>query len=98
MCIFFLTFKSIHLIKGTQARTSRSVAQSDVKGESIDEERNEEKGACEEEGCPEEKEVAKAGSDKSKFDPRPREIGAVFLWRQGSFIAFASAPGVDRTS
>jgi hypothetical protein len=55
-----LTFNAKNLIKGTQARTPRSFAQSDVKGESIDEERNEEKGACEEKGCPEEKEVVKS--------------------------------------
>jgi hypothetical protein len=34
-----------------------SGANSDVKGESIDEERNEEESACKEEGCSEEKEV-----------------------------------------
>jgi hypothetical protein len=57
-----LTFRAKNLIKGTQARSPRSDAQSDVKGESIDEERNEEKGACEEKGCSEEKEVVPAGS------------------------------------
>jgi hypothetical protein len=34
MCIFFLTFESIHLIKGTQARSLMSDAYFDVKGES----------------------------------------------------------------
>lgn len=57
--IFFLTFNAKNLIKGTQPRSPRSGAKFDVKGESIDEERNEEKGACEEKGCSEEKEVAR---------------------------------------
>jgi hypothetical protein len=35
-----------------------SGAKFDVKGESIDEERNQEESACQEKGCPEEKEVA----------------------------------------
>ncbi len=51
MCIFFLTFKSIHLIKGTQARALRSDAYFDVKGESNDEIRNQEKSGPEEESC-----------------------------------------------
>src|SRR5581483_11102420 len=50
-CIFFLTFNAKHLIKGTQPRSRKSGANFDVKGESIDEERNEEESACEEEGC-----------------------------------------------
>jgi len=37
-----------------------SGAQFDVKGESLNEERNQEKGAREKEGCPEEEEVARA--------------------------------------
>jgi len=49
----------------------------DVKGESIDEERNEEESACEEEGCSEEKEVAQ---QDVRVQSRPREIGAVFIW------------------
>jgi len=36
-------------------------AKSDVKGESLNEERNQEKGACEKEGCSEEKEVVNSG-------------------------------------
>jgi hypothetical protein len=55
--IFFLTFHANHLIKGTQPRSLTSGANFDVKGESIDEERNEEESACEEKGCSEEKEV-----------------------------------------
>ena len=34
----------------------------DVKGESIDEERNQEESACKEEGCSEEKEVVQQAS------------------------------------
>src|SRR5207302_6378893 len=56
-CIFFLTFSAKNLIKKTQPRSRKRARHSDVKGESIDEERNEEKGACQEEGCSEEKEV-----------------------------------------
>jgi hypothetical protein len=51
MCIFFLTFKSIHLIKGTQARALMSGAYFDVKGESHDEIRNQEESGPEEESC-----------------------------------------------
>ena len=51
MCIFFLTFKSIHLIKGTQARALTSGAYFDVKGESNDEIRNQEESGPEEESC-----------------------------------------------
>ena len=51
MFIFFLTFKSIHLIKGTQARSLTSSAYFDVKGESNDEIRNQEESGPEEESC-----------------------------------------------
>jgi hypothetical protein len=60
--IFFLTFISKNLIKGTQPRSQIEGAKSDVKGELLDEERNQEKGACKKEGCSEEKEVVTAGS------------------------------------
>jgi hypothetical protein len=46
LCIFFLTFNSKNLIKGTQPRSPVSGANLDVKGESIDEERNQEESAC----------------------------------------------------
>jgi hypothetical protein len=59
-CIFSLTFIRNNLIKGTQPRSRTSGAKFDVKGESLNEERNQEKGAREKEGCPEEKEVARA--------------------------------------
>jgi hypothetical protein len=51
LCIFFLTFNSIHLIKGTQARSLTSGAYFDVKGESNDEIRNQEESGPEEESC-----------------------------------------------
>jgi hypothetical protein len=57
-----LTFDAKNLIKGTQPRSLRRGANLDVKGEPIDEERNEEESACQEEGRSEEKEVARAGS------------------------------------
>jgi hypothetical protein len=59
-----------------------SCAQLDVKGESINEERNqeessrEEKGACEEEGRCKEEEVVAADSLTRVEKIRPREIGA----------------------
>jgi len=59
-----------------------SGANFDVKGESIDEERNQEESACEEEGCSEEKEVVTAAL-KFEFNHRPREIGAVFIFPIG---------------
>jgi hypothetical protein len=62
LCIFFLTFKSIHLIKGTQARSLTSGAYFDVKGESIDEIRNQEESGPEKESCCQEEEVASTGS------------------------------------
>jgi hypothetical protein len=41
-----LTFNAKNLIKGTQPRSPVSGANLDVKGESIDEERNQEESAC----------------------------------------------------
>ena len=58
---FFLDFQPKRLIKETQPRSLKSRARFDVKGESIDEERNQEESAREEEGCSEEKEVVQAG-------------------------------------
>jgi hypothetical protein len=58
--IFSLTFIANNLIKGTQPRSRTSGAKFDVKGESLNEERNQEKGAREKEGCPEEEKVARA--------------------------------------
>jgi hypothetical protein len=55
---FFLTLNAKNLIKDTQPRTLMSGAKSDVTGESIDEERNEE-SARQEETCGEE-EVGRA--------------------------------------
>ena len=77
---FFLDFHRKEPYKGDTTALSLSGAKFDVKGESIDEERNEEKGACEKEGCSEEKEVV-SRLDSSSSNPRPREIGADFLWR-----------------
>jgi hypothetical protein len=75
-----LTFDAKNLIKGTQARTSQSVAQSDVKGESIDEERNEEKGARKKEGRPEEKEVVTIRSAKSEvYTTAPSNRGRFYF-------------------
>src|SRR5579871_2120425 len=56
-----------------------SDANLDVKGESIDEERNEEESACEEEGCSEEKEVAQ--QDVSSSIPAPRNRGRFYFVR-----------------
>jgi len=78
--IFFLTFDAKNLIKGTQPRSLMSGAKFDVKGESIDEERNQEESARQEEGCSEEKEVAGAGSLVRVQSNRPRAIGADFLF------------------
>jgi hypothetical protein len=55
--IFFLTLIAKNLIKGTQPRSRMRGANLDVKGESINEERNQEESACKEKGCSEEKEV-----------------------------------------
>jgi hypothetical protein len=76
---FFLDIPPKEPYKGDTTALSTSGAKFDVKGESIDEERNEEKGACEEKGCSEEKEVVSRLASSSS-NPRPREIGAVFLW------------------
>jgi hypothetical protein len=86
--IFSLTFIANNLIKGTQPRSRTSGAKFDVKGESLNEERNQEKGAREKEGCPEEEKVARAlyksefqihGPEQSgPFFFVPRAIGAVF--------------------
>jgi hypothetical protein len=77
-CIFFLTFISKNLIKGTQPRSEIEGAKSDVKGELLDEERNQEKGACKEEGCSEEKEVVTAGSKRASFNHRGPEQSGPF--------------------
>jgi hypothetical protein len=76
---FFLDIPPKEPYKGDTTALSTSGAKFDVKGESIDEERNEEKGACEEKGCSEEKEVVSRLASSSS-NPRPREIGAVFVW------------------
>ena len=80
---FFLDIRPKEPYKGDTTALSTSGAKFDVKGESIDEERNEEKGACKKEGCSEEKEVV-SRLDSSSSNPRPREIGAVFLLRPGN--------------
>ena len=51
---FFLTLDAKNLIKETQPRALMSGAKFDLKGESIDEERNEEESACQKEGGEEE--------------------------------------------
>jgi len=78
--IFFLTFAAKNLIKGTQPRSLMSGANLDVKGESIDDERNEEESACEEKGCSEEKEVVQAGStSSSSIHSAPSNRGRFYL-------------------
>jgi hypothetical protein len=77
-----LTFIAKNLIKGTQPRSQIEGAKFDVKGELLDEERNQEKGACEEEGCSEEKEVVTAGSKRASFNHRGPEQSGPF-----SFVA-----------
>jgi hypothetical protein len=61
--IFCLTFFSIHLIKGTQARSQQCDAYSDVRENQSNEIRNQEESGREEESCSEEKEVANAARD-----------------------------------
>jgi len=71
-----------------------SGANLDVKGESIDEERNQEESTCQEEGCSEEKEVARAGQLVRVSIHRPRVIGAVLFLvnpRDGELMKFAAA-------
>ena len=52
----------------------------DVKGESFDEERNQEESTCEKEGCSEEKEVVQ--QVKFEFNPGPEKSGPfLFLER-----------------
>jgi hypothetical protein len=61
-----------------------SGANLDVKGESIDEERNQEESACQKEGCSEEKEVV--SSAKFEFNPiGPEQSGPFLLWRAAAF-------------
>ena len=57
-----------------------SGANLDVKGESIDEERNQEESACKEKGCSEEKEVVKQVSSSSI--PAPRNRGRFYFGEQ----------------
>ena len=54
---FFLDFLLRSPYKGDITALSLSSAKFDVKGESLDEERNQEKSACQKEGCSEEEEV-----------------------------------------
>jgi hypothetical protein len=51
----------------------------DVKGESHDEERNQEESTCEKEGCSEEKEVVQQASSSSI--PAPRNRGRFYFVR-----------------
>jgi hypothetical protein len=74
---FFLDFPSNPPYKGDTSALSSEMRESDVKGESFDEERKEE--SCEEEGCSEEEEVASAARS-IRVRPRPRAIGAVSFW------------------
>jgi len=92
-CIFFLTFNSKHLIKGTQPRSPTSGAKFDVKGESIDEERNQEESSPrEEESCSEEKEVVLAGS-LVRVQPIGPEKSGPFLFVLSFFAAGATSFG-----
>src|SRR5436305_919900 len=75
MCIFFLTFESIHLIKGTQARSLMSGAYFDVKGESTNEIRNQEESGPEEESCCQENEVAERARNSELDQPAPSNRG-----------------------
>jgi hypothetical protein len=68
---FFLTLNAKNRIKEAQPRSLKSSTEFDVKGESIDEERNEEESARQEE-----KEVARAASLVYSSTNRPRAIGA----------------------
>jgi hypothetical protein len=62
MMHFFLDFQRKEPYKGDTTALSIECARNlDVKGESIDEERNQEESTCKEKGCSEEKEVVSAG-------------------------------------
>ena len=70
---FFLTLNAKNLIKETLPRALMSGAKFDVKGESIDEERNEEESARQEK-----KEVARA-----ELNPvGPEQSGPIRFWRR----------------
>ena len=76
---FFLDFQRKPPYKGDTTALSQSGAKFDVKGESIDEERNEEESACEEKGCSEEKEVVQKRF-KFEFNPIGPEESGPFLF------------------
>jgi len=89
---FFLDFRRKEPYKGDTTALSLSGAKFDVKGESIDEERNEEKGACEEKGCSEEKEVV-SRLDKIEFKPDgPERSGPFFIW---CVVSGSGSPSAD---
>ncbi|MEQ1945576.1 MAG: hypothetical protein ABL995_00200 [Bryobacteraceae bacterium] len=73
--IFFLTFVSIHLINGTQARCEQSGAYSDVRENQSNEKRNEEESGPEKESCCEEKEVANGLAIASLKPTGPEQSG-----------------------
>jgi hypothetical protein len=56
----------------------------DVKGESHDEERNQEESTCEKEGCSEEKEVVQQASSSSI--PAPRNRGRFYFAHMQSVL------------
>ena len=91
MFIFFLTFESIHLIKGTQARSRKSGAYFDVKGESPNEIRNQEESGPEEESCCEEEEVARRARDSEFDQPAPSNRGRFYLLPALAFITPCTA-------
>jgi len=74
-----LTFFSIHLIKGTQARSQQCGAYLDVRENQSNEIRNQEKSGPEEESCSEEEEVAK-GLAIASFKPTGPEQSGPFLF------------------
>jgi hypothetical protein len=90
-----LTFDANHLIKGTQPRSLTSGAKFDVKGESIDEERNEEESACEEEGCSEEKEVVQQRF-KFEFNPIGPEESGPFLFDASGVGDRCGSPAISQ--
>ncbi|MEQ1886266.1 MAG: hypothetical protein ABL967_14470 [Bryobacteraceae bacterium] len=77
--IFFLTFVSIHLIKGTQARCEQSGAYLDVRENQSNEKRNQEESGPEEESCCEEKEVANGLAIASLKPTGPEESGPILF-------------------
>jgi hypothetical protein len=83
---FFLDIRRKEPYKGDTSALRVSGAKFDVKGESIDEERNQEESARQEEACSEEEKVGRAGS--FEFKPSaPSDRGRFYLERKAKRCA-----------